>query len=721
MKLHRRDLLLAAGALALPAARAQDARGPYDWQSVPFGGGGFVNGFVFHPRERGLLYARTDIGGAYRFDPAARRWLPLLDHLPKADADLMGVLSLALDPTDPERVYAACGLYTGEWARGGALLASRDRGRTWTQHELGVKLGGNENGRGSGERLQVDPANPEVLLLGTTRDGLLRSTNRGQRFERCTMPGRHVSLVLFDPARPGTVYAGSHDAPGLYVSRDGGQRFEREPGAPEMAPQRAAFGADGTLYASFAAGAPGAVCNPGYAQRGGVWKRKPDGRWSEITPLKGTGFGWSGLDADRRVPGRLVAATIERWGEGDEVFLSTDDGATWTALGARSRHDSAGWPWLANYLRGVDRMGHWISDFKLDPFDGERAVYGTGYGLWTTTNLGGARVAWDFTVTSFEETAALELRSPSGGATLLAAMGDVGGAAWDDLAKGPKAGLFVPTSESNRSVDFAQLAPAVLARTADTAAGGYVSTDGGASWRAFGPSPRSVKNAQGWMLPSGRIAVSARGGFMVWAPEKQGAMWSRDRGRSWQFCDGWPADRSVVLEPVADRTIEGVFYVLDRAAGRVLASADGGQSFKPVIDGLGKVESWQTAQLVCAPGTARDLWVALPDALVHLPGVEKPARTVRGVAAAWAVALGKGVDGAAYPHSVYLWGQLMVAGVATDGLYRSDDGGNSFRRIDDDRHRYGRLLSLAADPLEHGTVYLAPHGRGVVVGRPSKP
>ena len=35
-------------------------------------------------------------------------------------------------------------------------------------------------------------------------------------------------------------------------------------------------------------------------------------------------------------------------------------------------------------------MGHWLADIKLDPFDGNRAIYGTGYGLWLTHNLDAA-------------------------------------------------------------------------------------------------------------------------------------------------------------------------------------------------------------------------------------------------------------------------------------------------------------------------------------------
>src|SRR6185295_16416449 len=143
---------LQGASLPLAFGAAPDDGAGYAWRSVPFGAGGFVTGFLFHPRRRGLLYLRTDIGGAYRFDETSQSWTPLLDHLSKADADLMGVLSLAVDPNDPDRLYAACGLYLDERLRPGALLASADRGATWQLHELGLHIGGNSPGRGCGER-----------------------------------------------------------------------------------------------------------------------------------------------------------------------------------------------------------------------------------------------------------------------------------------------------------------------------------------------------------------------------------------------------------------------------------------------------------------------------------------------------------------------------------------------------------------------------------------
>src|SRR5271165_6291249 len=62
---------------------------PYRFQNVDIGGGGgFISGIVFSTNQPGLIYARTDIGGAYRFDPDSSRWIPLLDWIGFSDWNL---------------------------------------------------------------------------------------------------------------------------------------------------------------------------------------------------------------------------------------------------------------------------------------------------------------------------------------------------------------------------------------------------------------------------------------------------------------------------------------------------------------------------------------------------------------------------------------------------------------------------------------------------------
>ena len=76
------------------------------YTSVKWGGGGYVTGLIYHPTSWGVLYARTDVGGAYRWNNSNGSWTPITDGIGFGGADSIyhGVESLALDPTNDNKV-----------------------------------------------------------------------------------------------------------------------------------------------------------------------------------------------------------------------------------------------------------------------------------------------------------------------------------------------------------------------------------------------------------------------------------------------------------------------------------------------------------------------------------------------------------------------------------------------------------------------------------------
>ena len=75
---------------------------PYKWDNVKIeGGGGFVCGIIYNPSEEGLVYARTDMGGAYIRNKQTLEWEPILDWVSPDEWNLLGVESLATDQLKP--------------------------------------------------------------------------------------------------------------------------------------------------------------------------------------------------------------------------------------------------------------------------------------------------------------------------------------------------------------------------------------------------------------------------------------------------------------------------------------------------------------------------------------------------------------------------------------------------------------------------------------------
>src|ERR1039457_4857770 len=144
----------------------------YNWKNVVIKGGGFVSGLITHPNAPGVVYARTDIGGAYRWNAAGNSWIPL-SHF-GADANTYGIESVAIDPSASNRLYIAASRNTSSLKY---ILVSTNQGATFSSFTPPFSLDGNARGRGGGERMAVDPNLNSILFYGTKSQGLYKSVN----------------------------------------------------------------------------------------------------------------------------------------------------------------------------------------------------------------------------------------------------------------------------------------------------------------------------------------------------------------------------------------------------------------------------------------------------------------------------------------------------------------------------------------------------------------
>ncbi|MET9438391.1 RICIN domain-containing protein [Streptomyces sp. NPDC006551] len=677
--------------------------GPYMWSNAQVVGGGYVTGLVFNPREKGLLYARTDMGGAYRWDTAAEQWIPLTDWVGEKDWNLLGIDSVATDPLDPKRLYLGAGTYTNDWAGNGAILRSTDKGRTFKRTNLPFKLGGNEDGRGAGERLVVDPANNANLLLGSRKNGLWRSTDHGVTWSQVSSfpvkdgasSGGGISFVTYGPAGSKTIYVGVADrSTSLYRSTDGGSTWQAVSGQPAgQMPQHGVLSGDGSLYLTYTNN-----LGPNGVTAGSVWKYTPgSGAWKNISPSQGS-YGFSGLAVDPRKPSTVMVTTLGRWWPEDEIYRTTDGGSNWKALADKSVRDASGAPYVGTHT------GHWMTALAIDPFDSGHVLYGTGNGILRSKDANasdsGGTSHWSMGARGLEETALLDAIAPPGGATVITSMGDQGGFRHDSLTKVPSGRLKNPLMTNSTDIDFAQSKPSMMVRVGRGGEqDGAYSTDGGNNWTGFKAEP--VAGAR-----DGRIALSADGSTIVWTEAGQAPYRSTDNGASWSRVNGLGTDAAVV----ADRSSARTFYSL--SGGTLHASTDGGATFTARAGNL------PTGRLTAAPGIAGDLWIAGADkGLLHSTDGGRTFTTLTTVQSASALGFGKAAPGASY-QALYLIGTVKDV----TGVFRSTDKGTTWLRVNDDAHQWGNIGGsgvITGDPDTYGRVYVGTNGRGLQYGDPS--
>lgn len=747
----------------------------YCWSNVRIVAGGYVTGVYFHPTQQNLMYIRTDIGGAYRRGPNDSQWVPLLDFISSGNS--FGVEALGLDPTDPNKLYLAVGEYIDSWnTANGAMLISDDQGATFKTVPLNFKCGSNDPGRGTGDRIAVDPNHPSIVYFGTRTAGLQISTDSGNTWNpttgltittslpnglgSTTADGMVSVLPVRSSGSPGSatpvVYAvvggtGTNgSSQGFYVTTNGGSTsstWTAVSGQPSfassttpLAPLEGRLGPDGSIYILY-----GDQTGPETMTTSELWKFVPNSNWTSGTwtqiilpanlysgsPVAGSqGFG--GLAVDPSHAGHLMVGTMDQyWPTGDVVYRSTDDGATWRDVSSVNTGGQSESPNLATHNNsiapyfgapGTVSTGNWPSGIAIDPFNPDHAMYTFGGGLWITSDLTKADpsvsskgiVDWKLDDLGIEETAIEGLWAPPSGKTiLLSQIGDVFGFAHQDLTVSPSQGNYNNPAATPTSMDFEQNTPTTVVRV----------TDG--EWGAKPLGSISMDGGLTWTgfasTPSGTtkgggtIAIAPDGSSMVWATMDSSSVWySKDGAKTWNTSTGIAAQAQVI----SDRLKAGVYYGYD-GTGTLTMSADGGATFTILQTGLPVSPSWQNIKpvLYSLPDAQGDLWLTSGPNNSGLysntgSGTSPNLTVISGVQESNYLGFGKAASGSS-KLTLFLNGTIGTQW----GLFRSTDGGASWIRINDDAHQWGGMGPVCGDMRTFGTVYVA--ARGIIWGTSS--
>jgi hypothetical protein len=757
------DPMGVAGGHTVTSAAAVTSAPATRWASVKFGGGGYVPGIVFHPTSPNVLYARTDVGGAYRWDAATNGWISITDGFGAEESHYNGIESIGLDPNDDQRVYMTSGTSDNDGTVG-HLYISTNRGDNWTHVDLPFMIGANNQGRAIGERLMVDPNNSAVLFYASRTAGLWKSADRGQTWTQLSSlatttltrdqinaaPWGSISgveSVLFDTSTRGTgnatqtIYAAV--APdyaalaglnfNMYKSTDGGATWTGVtvpmPGThiPHMVRAQ-----DGMIYVAFTKD-----MGPGAGAPAGLYKF--DGTtWTELKhsdPTQWTNFGFGGLSVSGTGDHTRIALGVTgswgNWAGQPIVQLSDDGGKTWREIEAMMPHTPT----------DVDFSG-WVDDVEIDPNNPEHILHVFGGGVWETKNASSPTPSWNLDVDGIEETAVLALMTPPKGAayTLLNSSGDIGMRVQTELFKKSNRGPLGWFSNANSS-DMAWSTPSYIATIGTTTwnhpgVGGAYSTDSGLTWTAFaGNHPDGLANQSN----ESNIVVT-KPGNLVWAPANSVPAYSTDNGTTWTYTN-LPALGSVYINRgyhlVADRKNPNKVYAYNSGGAwwnqwsdttHFWYSTDGGHTFKESTQFLqigSTVTDYGHSSIAVNPNAEGDIWVVDGQNVLHSTdsGVTWTnlhlTAPIWGSHATWSwpevygatsVALGKAPFGASYSASVYI--VATINGVW--GVYRSDNGGNTWTRFNDDKHQYTGIGPIAADQTVAGRLYIAGVGRGVL-------
>jgi photosystem II stability/assembly factor-like uncharacterized protein len=542
------------------------------------------------PHDDDTVWAGTQITGhIYRSSDGGQTWEQRDQGIPHQDISVRGI---TIDPYDQDVVYAGVEVGPAAWGGPGTkgrVYKSVDAGLTWNMIWEGDNLA---------RYVLIDPRDANRLYVSTgifdrqaanadlangifNGVGLVRSIDGGQTWTvPAELAGAYIPSIFMHPKNPDILLAAVTDPPGVggvYVTRDGGDTWERILDSPQ--------GADAVEIA---------LSNPDIWYAGAedtIWRSDDAGQtWQEFpmrTADRNAGFPID-LQVDPRDPYRIF---VNNYSGGN--MLSSDGGQTWIDA-------SHGY------------TGAHIGGLAVSPTD-PALVFASSY----SSRDGGQ--TWTGLLLNRLESIVFYSPGTSDNAVYVMA-GDNGGRVWHsrdggqtwnaaqvvDLRAEARAGNLDSDNHALQALAVAPSDPQIVyagfvfyegirghwSFAMARSAGFHRSIDGGYTWEHI----TGIPFEQTGIL---RIAVHPTDSQVVYAATVSGLYLSQDGGDTWQHLDDldaavfpfvndpeyYPTVEPMVYDVLIDPFDSQTLYVATIQAG-VFRSADGGVTWAQAAAGM---------------------------------------------------------------------------------------------------------------------------------------
>ncbi len=530
------------------------------------------NGLTFYPIRRlqidpqhpNTLYAGTDYNGIWKSTDGGDTWADSSSGLDKS----LIVFNIVINPQNTNTLYA--GLAGGPGLYIGHIYKSQNGGASWALQDTGIPLeaGTYINGVFA---LAIDPAIPLTVYAGTNYQGAFRSTDGGAHWAAINngLPFRQGSTEYREPVNALAVdpYHGNRLSAII-----GGKYYIFESNQWQLVNQ-GTYDANSGLFADylyFHPTDPATLYSAGDSFRispnGGItWTQRLG--WPDSGHAKEIAFHPS-------VSNTMYAATDILFDYVGGVYKSDNEGKTW----------SEAW-------QGI--MATHIQSVAIDPQDSRNIYAGTGVsGHFYRTQDGG--VTWN---------RGYYLINPVPYQQKVYSFGAISDIAVDPL--NPQKVYFAATNfytstdygeifhqvdavEYPTCIAFAPHASSPIYVGASFGHGIYKSSDGGITW---GQKNQGLPLFGGSINPILSLAIDPNITSTVWAGTQYGGgiVKSTDGGEHWQVKG---LTETNFVEAIAVKPDNGneILVGAGHSDGRIYKSADGGNTWKITVSGIGFVQ-----------------------------------------------------------------------------------------------------------------------------------